>query len=152
MFCSKCGTQYEEGTKFCAGCGAALAQAPAQEPEQPTVQPQVYQQPVQQPYQQPVYQQPVYQQADAGQTEQPAKGLAVASLVLGIVSFFCFAYITGILAVIFGAVAKSKGNRSGMSTAGLICGGIGVVLWILSLLFLPSLFSLLFGQLNVSPF
>ena len=139
MFCSKCGTQYEEGTKFCAGCGAALAQAPAQEPEQPTVQPQVYQQ-------------PVYQQADAGQTEQPAKGLAVASLVLGIVSFFCFAYITGILAVIFGAVAKSKGNRSGMSTAGLICGGIGVVLWILSLLFLPSLFSLLFGQLNVSPF
>ncbi|MBE5867913.1 MAG: DUF4190 domain-containing protein [Lachnospiraceae bacterium] len=73
-------------------------------------------------------------------------------MVLGIVSFFCFAYITGILAVIFGAVAKSKGNRSGMSTAGLICGGIGVVLWILSLLFLPSLFSLLFGQLNVSPF
>ncbi len=150
MFCSKCGTQYEEGTKFCAGCGAALAQPPAQQPEQPTVQveqptvqPQVYQQPVQQP---------VYQQANEEQAEQPAKGLAVASLVLGIVSFFCFAYITGILAVIFGAVAKSKGNRSGMSTAGLICGCIGVVLWIMSLLFLPSLFSLLFGQLNVSPF
>ena len=28
-FCGNCGHKYEEGTKFCPGCGAALA-APAQ--------------------------------------------------------------------------------------------------------------------------
>ncbi|MBE6984239.1 MAG: DUF4190 domain-containing protein [Ruminococcaceae bacterium] len=45
------------------------------------------------------------------QAKQPGHGFAVASLVLGIVSFFVFAFVSGILAIIFGAVAKNKGNR-----------------------------------------
>lgn len=65
MFCTKCGRNQPEGTRFCVSCGAALDAAQPQQPvAQPVYQQPVYQQPVyQQPvYQQPVYQQPVYQQ------------------------------------------------------------------------------------------
>lgn len=80
------------------------------------------------PYNQPVYQQPVQQPE-----KQPGSGLATASLVLGILSLvlFMFPFITSILAIIFGGVAKSKGNKSGMATAGLVCGIISIVFWIL---------------------
>ena len=61
----------------------------------------------------------------------PGTGLAIASMVLGIISFLCYPIITGVLAVIFGAVAKNKGCTSGMATAGIVCGIIGVALWLL---------------------
>ena len=75
------------------------------------------------------YNQPIYQQPE----KQPASGLATASLVLGIVSLvlFMFPFITSILAIIFGGVAKSKGNKSGMATAGLVCGIISLIVWII---------------------
>lgn len=80
------------------------------------------------PYNQPVYQQPIQQPE-----KQPGSGLATASLVLGILSLVLFMvpFITSILAIIFGGVAKSKGNKSGMATAGLVCGIISLVFWIL---------------------
>ena len=67
--------------------------------------------------------------------------MAIAAMVLGIVSFFCFPAITGALGIIFGCVAKGKGSRSGMALAGIICGAIGIALWLLMLIlgfsFLP---------------
>lgn len=69
----------------------------------------------------------------------PGKGFAIASMVLGIVSFFCFAVITGVLGIIFGGVAKSKGYRGGMATAGIVCGIIGVVAWFLMMILIPDL-------------
>lgn len=71
---------------------------------------------------------------NAAAPKTPGLGLAIASMVLGIISLLCFPYITGVLAVIFGAVAKNKGCKSGMATAGIVCGIIGVALWLLMLL------------------
>lgn len=60
-FCGKCGTQINDGVRFCPGCGAAaeVAAAPqpvaagaVQQPAAPSAQP--VQQPVQPSYQQPV--------------------------------------------------------------------------------------------------
>lgn len=121
MFCKNCGTQMADGTIFCPICGANQA---AQAPVQP--------------------QQPVYGYAPVPQAEvQPAKGLAVASLVLGIISLIVFAVIAGPLGIIFGGLAKSKGNRSGMATAGIVCGIIGVAGWLLIQIFLQgTIFSL----------
>lgn len=65
--------------------------------------------------------------------QPPAKKMAVASLVLGIVSLLCFPPITGLLGIIFGAKARSSGNKSPMAIAGIICGAIGIVLWIVML-------------------
>lgn len=114
MFCNNCGASIPDNTPFCPSCGARTS-APVQQPGYPVSQ--------------PAYPTPV---------QQPGKGFAIASMVLGIVSFFCFAFITGLLGIVFGGVAKSKGSRSSMATAGIVCGVIGVALWLLMLLFFES--------------
>ena len=72
--------------------------------------------------------------APAESTSQPGKGLAIAAMILGIVSFFCFPAITGALGIIFGACAKGKGSTSGMATAGIVLGAIGIGLWLIMLI------------------
>ena len=61
----------------------------------------------------------------------PGSGLAIAALVLGILSLvFWVAYIGYVimapLAIIFGALAKRQGNSSGMATAGIVMGIISI--------------------------
>lgn len=68
----------------------------------------------------------------------PSNGMGVASLVLGIIASaaFCLwpvAIVLGILAVIFGAIGRSKANRGeatngGQALAGVICGAVGSAL------------------------
>ena len=95
MFCTKCGSQLEDGAKFCTNCGAQtrfaqvpkpdappqaapVVAAPAQ-PQQPAQpqwqQPAQPQQPAQQPWQQPAQpqqpQQPQWQQPAQPQQPQP---------------------------------------------------------------------------------
>lgn len=136
MICKNCGFDNLDQSQFCVNCGTAL--------EQPVEQP-VYEQPQQQNYQQP-YNQPNnvynnYQQP----APVPGKGLAIAGMVLGIISFFCIPLITGILGIVFGGVAKSKGYRGGMATAGIVCGILGLVGWVLMLAFRGNFYSELLG-------
>ena len=109
--------------------------------EQPTPPPPVppHQTP---PYpydQQPPSYQPTYQQPGFSPypPQQPGNGMAVASLVMGILSLiFCciwvLPFLFAILGLIFGCVAKSKG-AGGMATAGIIlsvCGALLSIIWI----------------------
>ena len=164
MECKKCGTQNQDGAKFCAGCGADLSiqnagegldmnaqqQAPnyGYAPQQGQPQnPNYGYAPQQGQPQNPNYgyapqqgqpQAPNYgyapQQPGQPKPVAPAQGLAIAALVLGIVSFFCLPIVTGTLGIVFGGMAKGKGNRSGMATAGIVCGAIGVGLWLIMLI------------------
>ena len=77
-------------------------------------------------------------------SKQPGKGLAIASLVCGIVSFFWAGIVLGILALIFGGVAKSKGYKGGMATAGIVLGIIGLALYIILFVFLAELLEEIF--------
>ncbi|MBR5453444.1 MAG: zinc-ribbon domain-containing protein [Clostridia bacterium] len=100
------------------------------------------------------YQQQGYQQNPQGGYQQPyqmngnmqggyvyyqyapervaANGLGITSMVLGIISIvLCYTFLPAVLAVIFGAIAKGKGNKSGMPTAGIICGVISLALILL---------------------
>lgn len=95
----------------------------------------------------PHYQQPAYPQpgADLGYAsamqQQPANGLAIASMVCGIASVpltctYGFGIIPAILAVVFGHIARGqlrrgKGGGEGMALAGLILGYIMVALAII---------------------
>ena len=126
---------------------------PAQ--QQPQYQQPQYQQPqYQQPqYQQPQYQQPQYQQPQSAPpqaiTQQPyyqyapvdpalisqqntTDGFAIASLIcscVGLVS--CCTIVPSLLGVIFAAISKAKNDGSrptGVSTAGLITGIIGLII------------------------
>ncbi|MCL2840238.1 MAG: DUF4190 domain-containing protein [Defluviitaleaceae bacterium] len=56
--------------------------------------------------------------------EQPSHGLAIASLVLGILG-------GSVVAIILAVIAKKNGNTSGIATAGLVLGIIGTVGWFL---------------------
>jgi len=60
-------------------------------------------------------------------TSQPAgNGLAVASLILGILSF-CTSCLTGVPAIICGLIAMGKPTGRGMAITGLILGGLGTI-------------------------
>ena len=82
-----------------------------------------------QPIEQPVQsvEQPVEQN-----NNQPGKGLAIASLILGICSLALswivwLGIILGVIAIILAIVSKSKA-KYGMATAGIITGIIGLIL------------------------
>ena len=71
--------------------------------------------------------------------ENNKHGLAVAALVLGIVSVVlacCYGlgFITGIVGIVLAAVAKKGGNKEGINTAGLVMSIIAVALNIVSFL------------------
>ena len=90
----------------------------------------------QQPQQYNQYQQ--YQQFQP--YPQPKDGTAIASLVLGIMSFvlcetIIFGIVLGIVAIVLGASARSYASKfgfpKGVATTGLVFGIIGIVLSVL---------------------
>ncbi len=146
MFCKRCGAEHPDGTRFCSFCGTSMID------RNNNYDPR-YGQAQQNGYQNQYNQQDPYQQYNNGQNmyQNPydpyyrapvsnnGRGLAIASLVLGILSIFVFAVIAGPLGIIFGCMAKSNGYRGAMATAGIVCGIIGVVSWILMLVVCPDL-------------
>jgi hypothetical protein len=119
----------------------------------PTGQPEHGQSPYgQQQYGQPQYAQQPYGQAPYGQAPygqpypppygyppvvQRTNGLAIASMVLGILWIY---WIGSVLALVFGYIAKNQIRErgeagGGMATAGIVLGWIGVGVLALGLLF-----------------
>lgn len=78
------------------------------------------------------------QQASAGQAQiNPGKGMAIASLVLGIVAVLTgliyLGAVLGILAIIFGIIALKRKAGKGMAIAGIVTGSIGILGTILAI-------------------
>jgi hypothetical protein len=84
----------------------------------------------------------------------PTNGLAIASLVTGIVAFifgwvFVFGFLVGATAIVLGIIALKKphrGSAMGMSIAGIVTGAVGA-LWsvVVSIFFIISLVTLGIG-------
>lgn len=79
---------------------------------------------------------------------QPQTGLAITSLLLGILSLLCFGFLAGIPAIICGHMARGRARRqpaqyggSGFAVAGLVMGYVSVLvtLLILPAMLLPAL-------------
>jgi|GEM_PF-2568376 len=130
MICKKCGSVISDDAKFCNFCGEA----------QEVVAQETYtEMPVQED-------QPLYAEEPAKQGK--GKGLAIASLVLGIVSVVlalagiccCGAFswtlsiVPAIVGLILAIVAKKKGFTGGMVKAGLILNIIAIVVTAIILL------------------
>lgn len=63
------------------------------------------------------------------------KGMAIASMILGIVSIVlsCVWYISvpaAIVGIVLGVMHNKKSGKCGMTTAGIVCSAIGLVLTI----------------------
>lgn len=121
IICPNCGAENPEERDLCQSCGA-----PLREPAPVSAAPP-----------------PVYAAPEAPTTS----GLAVASLIMGILGWFMLPLIGNVLAIIFGHMAKNEIARSGgrltgdgLATVGLILGYIGVGVWALGI---PA--SVLFG-------
>jgi len=129
MSCTRCGALITLGSKFCPACGkpvppqAAVAglSAPAAAPIAgmpgfwPAPAPELLADPPVDPA--------------AATLPKTTNGLAVASLVLGIVWLY---WIGSILALIFGVIVRKRANRGrasngGQALAGLILGIVGIV-------------------------
>lgn len=113
--CSRCGAQNQDQAAVCYACGTQFPVPQAN------------------PYQQPMY--------PGVPAKVPGKGLAIAGMVCGIVGVcfgvfslgiaWIYGVILGILGVVFGAVAKNKGYRGTMATAGIVLGIVSVALCII---------------------
>ena len=74
--------------------------------------------------------------------KQPTPGMAIASLVMGILSILCcsglLSYIFGPLGIIFALTApkNEQGERHSLSRTGLICSIVGLVLSVVYFVFL----------------
>jgi hypothetical protein len=82
---------------------------------------------------------------------QKTNGLAIASLVTGIVAFIFgwaifFGFIVGVVAVILGIIGLKKPGLKGMSIAGIVTGGLGA-LWslVVTIIFIIAIATLGFA-------
>ena len=69
----------------------------------------------------------------------PQNWPGTVALVLGIVQFFCFPLIGGVLAIVFGKMGMAKAKQGlatngGAAKAGFILGIVGLALWVLLIL------------------
>ena len=144
-FCSKCGVQNEDDVLFCIDCGNKFdpedvnQQQPPQDQQNQQQQPpqqQFYQQQpqqFQQPLQQQQYYQPPYQQQPMyyAPPPVPGKGMAIASLVLGICSIV-YLFVLGIVGIVLAVMAKKRmteaGYPPGIANAGLVLSIIGTAI------------------------
>ena len=118
--CNSCGSQLADSTAaHCSQCGALLSAAQTLSPSLATPS------------------------SPAMPTPPSTSGLAIGSLICGILFFFL---PTAIAAIVMGHIYRSQIRRSGgqksgagMAMAGLILGYAGVVLTIIALLALPNL-------------
>jgi hypothetical protein len=91
---------------------------------------------------------PGYPPPGPGFAQPTNNGLAIASLVTGILGVICCGYFTGIPALILGIIARNQIRASGgaqkgdgMALAGIILGAVGIVFGILgTILFLNGAF------------
>jgi hypothetical protein len=127
--CPSCGTRVPGVANLCSTCGYNFNTGPF---SQPPGSPMGY-------AGRPAYGDPNWQANYPRQGYGPGplegngkEGLAVASLVLGILSvlLFCFWYfgiVCAILAIIFGVIGKNSIQR-GMAIAGIVLGAIGLAI------------------------
>jgi hypothetical protein len=118
-FCSKCGAEIPEGSKFCAKCGTPVNGDPSGKSQQPEQQHDI---------------QPTGSNGHSGMADN-GHGLAVGSLVCGIIAVVCwfFGYgsflsiVLGIVGLVLAGNAKKAGNDEGMRTAGFVLSLLGLI-------------------------
>ena len=108
-FCAKCGAQLMDGADTCTACGASVEAAVS------AVKPAV-----------------VTNNTPAAPDTAVGRAMAIVSFVCGLVGVIsCSGISLGTIALIFGIVARKEGNKSSMSTAGIVLGSVSLGMYVL---------------------
>ena len=144
MLCNKCGAPNGDEAKTCNACGADLNLQKQQEANGgQNVQPQVVYVSAPGEDGQMQSQPQIVYYINPPKPTVPGRGMAIASLVLGILAIVCGGLVQGILAVVFGVVAKKKGYKDAMATTGIVLGILGIVFWIVLIIMFWDLYATL---------
>ena len=160
MFCRDCGTQNDDNAKFCRNCGLPIVPVEEtvstafEEKEPAVVEATVAEETVEavvtptegtplqaEPQPGMPYGQPGPQAAYSaqGNVSKPVSASAVVSLIFGILSVVCcctmfFAIGFGIAAICAAVMDRKKNGSSGLTTAGLVLGIVGLSLALIYLI------------------
>lgn len=131
MFCPNCGTQNNDGVKFCANCGAALT------PDTPAAAPVQQYNPVNPVNTNPVNVTPVYSANTSA--AQKTNVLCIVGFIVSLVSIVLLGTtaIIGLILSVIGLIVANKSNQKGkgMGIAGVIISGILVAVWIFAIIY-----------------
>lgn len=145
-FCSNCGAEIPEGTKFCPNCGAAVKIQPVTGTQTGAQGASGNQ--AQNNYNQGnSYQPAAYKSSSSG---EEGHGLAIGSLVCGIIGVVCWFFgagsflsiILGIVGLVLAGNSKKSGNSEGVRTAGFILSLIALIVGIIVFLYVVVVLSL----------
>ena len=132
MFCGKCGTDNPDTNKFCKNCGRALRRVGPTDVPAPTasVPPPV-------PPGYDVSLQPASAAAGTESTAAYPPGktilvLGIGSILLGVVAWFRYPYICGVLAIVLGGIVLYKSENKKSKPA--IFGIIGIIIGLTSII------------------
>ena len=166
MLCENCGKEAQPGDTFCRKCGSSLAGEPAPgeqaglmpkgatpwepgegaAPEAGEKAPPAAGEPTAAPLMPPTAPPPPLPPPPAPRAKGGGTSVwAVVSLILGVLSFMCIPFLGGVLAIVFGAIAKSRIKRSkgklggsGLATAGLVLGIVNLsILIVIAAIMVP---------------
>lgn len=135
MECKKCGKEVKKTDKFCQYCGAELKKEETKTKSTATKAIEKKEE---------VKEEVV---AEKVETKKSGNGLAIASMILGIIGIVLsliigpIAFLFPLLALIFGLCSK----KSGFKTAGIVTSIVGFVIGIIYLILSVVLFSSIFG-------
>ena len=128
--CSACGGELRETDCICPTCGATLLRNPAVGIQSPSPQ-------------QPLYQQNMSYLPPYPVRQSPSQGMAIASLVMSILSWVLCPIIFAAVGLIFGLIARSNDRTNGMALAGIVVSIINIVIWVLIIVFYVFLIGVL---------
>lgn len=137
-FCKQCGSELENGVKYCPKCGAAVDGNVEVKSASPT------------PSESRQQAEAKVKSADAGH------GLAIGSLVCGIIGIvlWFFGYtclisiVLGIVGLVLAGNAKKEGNTEGIRTAGFIVSLIALIIGIIITIYLCLVVALVGTAVN----
>ena len=138
-FCANCGANIEITWNNCPECGGLIKDQLIPEPGQTLYQSTAA--PISRPSPQQVQQRPVQYGARPG---TGTNGYGIVALICALVGLCFLSYIFGPIAIIIGAMGRTKDDSPGLATAGLVLGIFDLCCGILALLMLPILLQSLY--------
>jgi hypothetical protein len=135
-FCANCGANVDETWNNCPECGVNIKDQMISDGTEPS--------PSYQPSQPQTSYSSQQRVTQYSRSVSESNSYGIGALITAIIGLCCFSYVFGPIAIILGAMGRTRDLEPGMATAGLIIGIFDLCCGILSLILLPTLLQMLY--------